>query len=191
MGPPGTGAFIQPTVSYIHVSKGQEEQTGGEGKGNKGKVTGVRGRVGVMRGRKHSHAWGMSCCHLSQHPGPPPSGSPDSCGFLKQHEQLPGSPFSSAAVCDSPLTPLSTFPRTVLIPGNPTSKTQKLRLEEVTPEAQPVHHIANQAPPLKTPPTSCPQYCRKRGSTAYFQSPQPHMGNTTRTSLPVAGTNVT
>lgn len=70
----------------------------------------------------------MSCSHLSQHPGPPPSGSQDSCGFLKQQQQLP----RSLGVCYSTLIPVSTFPRTMLIPDNPISKMQTLRLEEVT-----------------------------------------------------------
>lgn len=38
--------------------------------------------------RKHSQLWGMSCHHLSQQWGPPPSGNRDSCGFLKQQQQL-------------------------------------------------------------------------------------------------------
>lgn len=124
-----------PLLPKSMFQKGRKNRPEGRGERNKRKVTGVRGSVGVMRGRKHRHRWGMSCHHLSQHPGPPPSGSQDSCGFLKQQDQLPHSP-PVFVILHSCL--LSTFPRTKLITDNPIAKMQKLRLEAVTHEAQPV-----------------------------------------------------
>lgn len=136
-----------PLFPKSMFQKGRKNRPEGRGRGING-----RGSVGVMRGRKHRHQWGMSCHHLSQHPGPPPSGSQDSCGFLKQQDQLPHSPpgcllFSSHA--------FKYFSQDKADHGQPHFKDGEI-------EAGSSHPRGSACPwrrkhrPLKTPPTSYP-----------------------------------
>lgn len=126
--------------------------------------------MGVMRGRKHRHQWGMSCHYLSQHRAT----SFRKPGLLRLPQTTRPAASLSARVCYSPLMPLSTFPRTKLITDNPISQMQKLRLKAVTHEAQSVEPQAPKHRRSKLHPLLTPNYREKRLHEVFSVPTAPH-----------------